>query len=128
MKYVTHNDYDICIDHTHLQGRVDVGYSLLCKLFGQPFDGDGYKCDAEWQIEFEDGTLATIHNWKNGRNYCGAEGTPTEQIWSWCVGGHDDRALELIRGMIEDAHRITTIQGHEHIRDTEEGYAWGSNH
>ena len=49
MKYITHNTNDINLDHTHLQGHVDAGYSLLCKLFGQPFSLEGYKTDAEWR-------------------------------------------------------------------------------
>jgi len=98
MKYITHNTNDINLDHTHLQGHVDAGYSLLCKLFGQPFSLEGYKTDAEWRVEFEEGTVASIYNWKDGRNYLGGEGTPTEQITRWNIGGHDDRALELIKG------------------------------
>jgi len=132
LKYITHNDYDICTDHTHKQGNLDADYSLLCKLFGQPFDGDGYKVDAEWMIEFDDGTIATIHNWKDGRNYCGAEGLPTQQIRIWSVGGHDIRALNLIKDMVENAHRITVVQGHvDSSPTTGEDIAWQttvSNH
>jgi hypothetical protein len=111
MRYATHNDIDISLDLTVLQGEVSAGYSLLCKLFGQPCSLEGYKTDAEWLVEFEDGTVASIYNWKNGMNYLGSEGTPTEQITRWNVGGHDDRALELIKALLTDP-RVLTIQGH----------------
>ena len=112
MKYITHNDMDISANDTSFQGEVDADFNLLCTLFGRPFSGDEYKVDAEWVIEFEDGTVASIYNWKNGFNYLGAQGTPSDQIRSWHVGGHDQRSVELIKAMLEERYRITTIQGH----------------
>tara|TARA_B100000586_G_scaffold243595_1_gene198094 strand:- start:2020 stop:2421 length:402 start_codon:yes stop_codon:yes gene_type:complete len=113
-QYITHNDMDIDANGTHRMGSITAGYSLLCSLFGQPYSGDDYKSDAMWDIEFEDGTVATIYNWKNGMNYCGAEGIPTVQISKWNIGGNEQRALDLVREMIENAHRITVTQGHVH--------------
>jgi hypothetical protein len=112
MRYITHNDINISSDSTHYQGKVDVSYGLLCILFGQPFSGDAYKVDAEWVIEFEDGTIATIYNYKNGINYLGVDGTPTTQISSWHIGGFVVRAAELIHQLVEDRNRVAAIQGH----------------
>lgn len=121
MQYVTHNDsVHIDVSLSHKQGNLDAGYWLLCKLFGQPTQGDGFKVDAEWRIEFEDGTKATIYNWKNGFAYCGAQGTPTTQITRWSVGGHNQRSLDLVKRLVDDHETVTTIQGHiEEITEEE---------
>lgn len=112
MKYITHNDTNIGVDGTSYQGNVAASYGLLCILFGQPFGGDEEKVDAEWVIEFEDGTIATIYNWKNGLNYLGVSGQPTTQISAWHIGGYGKRAPELIHQLIEDRNRVAVMQGH----------------
>ena len=85
--FETHNDISINSNGTCLQGYINAHYYDLLETFGEPTESDGYKVDAEWRIEFEDGTVATIYNWKNGPNYCGADGTPVEYITEWNVGG-----------------------------------------
>ena len=69
MKFVTHRDEDIDITGTHRQGYIKADYKDLVELFGRPGGGDGYKVDWEWNILFEDGTIAAIYNWKSGPNY-----------------------------------------------------------
>ena len=96
MKFVTHNQTNINVGGTHLQGYINADYSTLKKLFGKPIQGDGYKTDAEWEIQFEDGSVATIYNWKNGRNYCGKEGTPKTKITTWNIGGNDVSVVEKV--------------------------------
>lgn len=81
------------VNGTHLQGYVRSSYDNLVELFGPPTsNGDGYKTDVEWTLEFEDGTVATIYNWKNGRNYCKDAGLPVEMMTEWNVGGHESDA------------------------------------
>jgi hypothetical protein len=63
---------------------------------------DNYKSDAEWQVQFDDGTVATIYNWKNGRNYCGDEGTPTHLIREWHIGGYSGDAVDLVKTAIRN--------------------------
>jgi hypothetical protein len=95
--YKTHNDKHINCNMTCLQGYIVASYDRLVELFGEPTEGDGYKVDAEWLVEFEDGTVATIYNWKNGINYCGFdEGYPVEVITDWHVGGHAFQAVRLV--------------------------------
>ena len=116
MNFTTHTHDTFDIGGTSLQGAVTATYNELTSLFGKPTDGDGYKVDAEWIVRFDDGTVATIYNWKNGVNYCGKDGTPVEQITEWHVGGASkvaaDRvqiALDLHREKQEDAkpkHKI----------------------
>lgn len=100
MKFITHNQkHDIDTNMTHLQGYITATYRDLINVFGEPIDGrgcPGEKTDVEWNIQFEDGTVATIYNWKNGFNYCGEFGTPVHSIISWNIGGHSIKALELV--------------------------------
>jgi hypothetical protein len=74
-------------DGTFLQGCFTMPYDKMVERLGKP-DLDGTdKTDAEWLIEFDDGTVATIYNWKNGKNYCGANGLNVEDMRDWNVGG-----------------------------------------
>lgn len=98
--YKTHNDKNISCNMTCLQGYIKADYNKLVELFGEPTEGDGYKIDAEWMLEFEDGTVATIYNWKNGRNYCGHEGDPVEIITDWHIGGHNKRTVRLVEDVL----------------------------
>ena len=80
---------------TFLQGYIKATYEQLLKAFGEPHDPDGdtYKTDVEWAFEFADGTVATLYNWKNGKNYLGAEGLELNDIYEWNVGGNSDKAV-----------------------------------
>ena len=92
MNYTPYSDGYGLIGGTCLQGYVKTTFDNLVKAFGQPGPSDGYKSDAEWIVKFDDGTVVTIYNWKNGKNYCGDQGLDVEDIREWNVGGHDKRA------------------------------------
>jgi hypothetical protein len=69
---------------------IEIGYDELVEMIGEPnCENDGYKVDAEWRLEF-DGVFHTIYNYKDGKNYCGAEGTDVEFITDWHIGGNDE--------------------------------------
>ena len=101
VQYITHNQDDLIRSSgTCLQGCItDTSYITLVSTFGEPMkDGfDNYKSDAEWLVQFDDGTVATIYNWKNGKNYCGDEGTPTTQIRDWHIGGYEGDAVDRVK-------------------------------
>ena len=99
MKFITHNDEQVNTNGTHLQGYISTSYSKLCGLLGESQSWDGYKTDWEWNIEFEDGTVATIYNWKNGPNYGASEVTP-DMIREWHVGGFNSEALENVKRIL----------------------------
>jgi len=101
MKFKTHNDKNIVAAWTSLQGMIDIDFKTLCNTFGEYSDSDGYKTDAEWDIEFEDGTIATIYNYKDGKNYDKKNGIPTEEIREWHIGGNDKRAVELVKEVLK---------------------------
>lgn len=81
---------------TSLKGYVDTTYQQLVDLFGKPSPGDEYKVDAEWVLLGEDGTVATIYNWKNGYNYCGNAGVPLYSMRNWHIGGHTQAAVDMV--------------------------------
>jgi hypothetical protein len=82
------NDPSTPISGTCFQGYICATYSQLLDKFGSPGNSfDSYKTDAEWVIEFDDGTVATIYNWKDGKNYCGDSGLEVEDITEWHIGG-----------------------------------------
>jgi hypothetical protein len=101
MQFKTHNQKYVRIDGTSLQGYITTDYAKLKKAFGKPNNGDEYKIDAEWDIEFDDGLIATVYNWKDGKAYCGAEGTPKTKITTWHIGGKSQEAVDRIIDILE---------------------------
>lgn len=88
---------------TSLVGHIEIGYRDLVRIFGEPHDsGDGYKTDAHWALRFDDGTIATIYNYKDGKNYCGEAGMPVEKITDWHVDGKGEGALESVRAVVKE--------------------------
>lgn len=55
-----------CVSGSSLKGYIKTTYNDLVKCFGEPnHEGDGgYKVSFEWAIKFDDGTYATIYDWK----------------------------------------------------------------
>lgn len=72
---------------TSLKGYVTATYAELVATFGEPEAG-GDKTTAEWALEFEDGTVATIYDWKTYE-------TPMD-TYAWHIGGHDYMAVERV--------------------------------
>jgi len=74
---------------TCLQGYMKTDYNTLVNLFGFPNSGsDDGKTTAEWLLEYSDGTIVTIYDWKTGS-------TPKSE-YDWHVGGKSEKALELL--------------------------------
>ena len=89
-------DYLKEVNGTSLQGYVDVSYEELVRIFGKPnAKGDCYKIDAEWEIQTPFG-VATIYNYKDGKNYMGDEGVEVEEITEWHIGGHNKETAGYI--------------------------------
>ena len=95
--FQTHNDLPIKTNGTTHQGFCFPTYSLLVDTFGLPRAGDGYNTDAEWHIEFEDGTVATVYNFKNGPASLGTAAKPVERIEDWMIGGKSREAVRMVR-------------------------------
>ena len=72
---------------TGFKGEFPITYTELVEIFGQPNDGpnaDLDKTTCEWRLQFEDGTVATIYDYKVGY-------TPMNE-YEWHIGGHDAEA------------------------------------
>lgn len=99
------------------QGHINTDYATLVGCFGEP-DGnfDDYKSDANWDITFADGTVASIYNWKNGFNYCGREhGLPVEEIQYWNIGGNSRRAVTHVEAALDAYLKSVCYQAPEQI-------------
>jgi hypothetical protein len=96
------NTNDIDTNGTHLQGYINCSYDDLTTALGYPLeDGfDDYKCDAEWNIKFDNGLVATIYNWKNGKNYLGDQGLNLCDMTQWNIGGHNPEVVERVMDLI----------------------------
>ena len=89
-QFTVHTAWNDKFDGTHLQGRMYATRRELTEVFGEPFDytdgsvdSDG-KVTTEWLIEFEDGVLTTIYDWKRYES-----GPPAlDENYAWHIGGH----------------------------------------
>ena len=98
MNYRTHNDEHINVSGTSYKGEIITTYDKLVELFGEPSKGtaDG-KTDVSWKIEFDNGHVASIYNWKNGVKY----GNPNvKSITEWNIGGYKSEVVKLITELL----------------------------
>ena len=74
---------------TSLIGYVTTTRDHLEATFGQPYEyGTGDKVTTEWVLQFSDGTVATIYDWKRYE-----EGAPyLDEMYNWHIGGADNTA------------------------------------
>jgi hypothetical protein len=109
MKYKKTRD----IYGTYLQGYITCSYDDLVTVFGkQHTKGDCYKTSCEWAFEFEDGTIATIYDWKQNVNYCGKkDGIHYSEVIDWNVGGNRIKAVEYINNHIDRTLNSIWIRG-----------------
>jgi len=84
MKFTT----DANVNGTSLQGYFTTTYEKLVQTFGEPSYEGGDKTTCEWHLEFEDGTVATIYDWK--------EYTTPYGEYRWHIGGRDYSAVERV--------------------------------
>lgn len=86
---------------TSLQGEVNASYRTLVDCFGEPGEGDGYKSAFEWRLRFDDGTVATIYDWKSTDLYEPGLGAPDSlkhyESFCWHIGGTSKAAVERVR-------------------------------
>jgi len=100
MKYKVYNEWNEkswdLADGTCYQGSANTPYFELVEVFGEPnLDGSGDgKVQAEWILEFEDGEVATIYDWKE------CEKT-FEFVTDWHIGGHNTLVVDRINKMLQ---------------------------
>jgi hypothetical protein len=89
MKFTTNAN----VNGTSLQGYVKAYYHELVERFGEPEYG-GDKTTVEWCLEFEDGTVATIYDWKE-------YDTPTGS-YNWHIGGKSKEAVWAVTDAMKE--------------------------
>jgi len=91
------------VNGTSLRGYVLTTYDKLVATFGEPTYLGSYdeKTTCEWFIEFEDGTVATIYDWKTG-------GTPMYP-YEWHIGGKNNKVVRLIQALNESLSLTTSL-------------------
>ena len=90
MSITFENNPKISSNGTCLQGYIETTYDELVKVFGKPteLEGDGDKVTVEWILQFSDGTVATIYDWKLSETPMG--------VYNWHIGGRSQRAVDLV--------------------------------
>jgi len=92
------NSRTTLIAGTSLQGYLPEGttYHQIVNVLGEPLDGgwDG-KTKAQWTIEFHDGTVATIYDYKQ-------ESRPKEWVTEWHIGGNSRQAVDMVLDLFEE--------------------------
>jgi hypothetical protein len=87
------SEWDSRLNGSSLMGIATGSYHELVDLFGEPVvETDGYKTDAEWIIQLGS-MLLTIYNYKDGKNYLGADGLNVSQITDWHIGAKSQQAV-----------------------------------
>ena len=99
------------INMTGLKGEFPITFAELCEIFGQPKYGpncrDLDKTTCEWALTFEDGTIATIYDYKT-------DWTPMGE-YEWHIGGHSEAAVDRVVDTIA-MHRdqlVSMIRGYQ---------------
>ena len=84
----------IISDGTSLQGYVTTTLDTLIGTFGEPERfGAEDKVTVEFTILFDNGTVATIYDWKRYE-----DGTPSlDEVYEYHVGGHNLEAVALVK-------------------------------
>lgn len=80
---------------TSLVAYFDATRREIEAVFGAPSytcDSESEKVTVEWVIEFENGTIATIYDWKRYE-----EGTPAlDEEYEWHIGGVNSDAAKYV--------------------------------
>jgi len=94
------NDDNTSVNGTSHQGYLTTTYDALVARLGNPMKGsDDHKTTAEWCLEFEEGTVATIYDWK-------LSSTP-KNLYDWHIGGKSYGALDKVEEALGIQTRIS---------------------
>ena len=91
--------------NTSKKGFIETTYADLCRTFGAPSIFVGDKTNAEWFIEFEDGSVATVYDWK-------LDHVPLEP-YRWHIGGFDAFAVASVHNAVLESKVSNFIQERE---------------
>ena len=98
---------DFGLSGTSLRGYIETTRAHIETVFGSPTidhgeNGGGYKCTTEWYLLFEDGTRATLYDWKRYE-----EGAPKmDEHYEWHIGGDSLFAVSRVVEALGIAGRV----------------------
>lgn len=100
-RHATKDEVFTMMEGTRFIKEIQCSYADILFTIGSEtlVGGDGYKTDGEWVIETPAG-IATIYNWKDGKNYCDEAGEEIENIQVWHIGGQSDAVARYITKLI----------------------------
>jgi hypothetical protein len=90
----THENWK-AVSGTHLHGYITATRDEIEAVFGAPTIAKAEpddKVTTEWYLIFDDGTVATIYDWKR----YGLGAPYNDERIEWNVGGHNERSLVLV--------------------------------
>ena len=105
---IIHQNEDVEPLGINFQAAFNASYHQLVDTFGLPISYPARyaladnKVEVEWKFNYGDGVIATIYNWKNGKNYDPEKGIAVEDMTEWHIGGHDFKALLAVIKSIDD--------------------------
>ena len=94
---------------THGQGDIVIEYDKLVEVLGEPLHSDGYKSQCEWVVEFNPKNsprqIATIYDWKLGKQYLGEEGVDKEDNKYWNIGGFNNIVVKYLASLFDQSNK-----------------------
>ena len=82
---------------THMtcgRGSIIATYDRLVELFGQPYATNCGKTQVEWDIEWSDGTISTIYDWK-------CNDYEPEEVTEWNIGGDSYISADHVKNLLK---------------------------
>lgn len=99
MKFHTHNEATVNDHGVMLQGGIQATRAQMVKAFGAPRQGVNSRVVNDWKLQFADGTVAYLYDWKS-------EPFPDDEPYNWRIGGVTHRAVELVHRAFREAHDL----------------------
>lgn len=100
MRFQNLEDDYMAANGTTLQGYTEkISRADIEEVFGKPMEWEEHdKETTEWIIQFSDGTIATIYDWKR------YELGPPRQFeeYQWHIGGKNFKAAEYVNEMLRE--------------------------
>lgn len=99
MRFITHNDDEINVTRTVLVGQVKCYYYKLVEILGEPANQDGMP---NWDIQFDDGTVATLYGWN-----VHFKDRDVNRVWN--VGGKSATTLWKVYDLVNQENNFVNL-------------------
>lgn len=86
------------ISGTCFMGRIEATEAQLLRTFGPPDELNGDKTTMEWDLEFDNGVIATIYDYRGDR---------------WHVGGFDPAAVDMVKESLSVTEKLPCLDAAE---------------